>query len=163
VNYTPAPPLPTEHRLARLQTWLALTIAWFAAHVLALVAPNAAANELARLGRWTRLLIIVRALKRTSLPRTSNRPRCYDNHSRVRRLTDRRMAGAGLRRALKARSPQARARALYAALTYADAWIARLARRFTRRFTKLRRVRHRALTAPALCAACAMRDFADTS
>jgi hypothetical protein len=68
LNYTPPPPLPSETRLARLTTWLALTVTWFAAHVLALFAPHQATRQLKRYARWSRIVLIVCAMKRMRFP-----------------------------------------------------------------------------------------------
>jgi hypothetical protein len=136
LNYIPPPPLPSETRLARLTTWLALTVTWFAAHVLALFAPHQATSQLKKYARWSAIVLIVCAMKRMRFPRPAHR-----NHrpgARKRDLSMRRLGGAELRQALRAGTPAARARAIYAILTNPERCLARLVRRMQRRFTKLR-------------------------
>ncbi len=142
MNYAPPPPLPSATRLARLTLWLALTTAWFAAHVLALFAPDAAKRRLAKYARWGQCVLIVRAMRRTPGLNVKWRKHTL---TRARCLTLRRMGGGALRRAFSGRSPAERARAIYAILTDPERWIAHVVRRLARRFSKLR-----ALPRPAL-------------
>jgi hypothetical protein len=137
VNYTPRPPLPSDQRISRLSLWLHLTVAWFAAHVLALFAPHQAARELKRYARYARFLLMIRTLKQTPWPRRRRRA-CTPGH--IRHMTWRRIAGGVLRRALHTGSLRDRANAIYAAMTAPERWLAHIARRLKRRFTKLRRL-----------------------
>ncbi len=99
-------------------------------------------------------MLILCAMKRMRFPKPAHR-----NHRagvRKRDLSLRRVGGAALRRALRANTPAARARAIYAILTNPEVCIARLMRRMQRRFTKLRvlpRVADNAFVADAICVA----------
>lgn len=117
--------------------WLNLTLVWFAANVVALFAPHEAANELKRYARYALILLAVRALKRVALRKGHRRAFSAD---RFRRFTCRRTVGSALRRALRTGSLHERAGAIYAAMTAPERWIARIAARLKRRFTKLRRL-----------------------
>jgi hypothetical protein len=131
---TAARPSPlNEQRLQRLSLWLALTVAWFVAHVLGAVAPEAAARLLAQHARSARLLLVARAVKRLGFT-AARIPLRIER----RRLTCRAVAGAALRHAFRQRTLAGRARALCAALADAERWIARIVRRLRRGFTKLR-------------------------
>jgi hypothetical protein len=132
-------PRITDERLQRLCLWLALTVAWFAAHVLGAVAPEdplkrAAAVLLAQHGRIARNLLALRAVRRIGFkaPRRTSVP--VD----IRRLTARGVAGVALRRALRRHTLAGRTRALCALLAESERWIAHIARRLKRGFTKLR-------------------------
>jgi hypothetical protein len=155
--------LPPERRVQRLQKWLALWLAWFTAHALAVIAPELAARTLFDLFRHVRGLLLVRALYRVRPPRRPHRPRCYDPDWVVRRLTVRSMTGMALKRALRGRTAQQQCRALCNALANADRWVAHIARRLARRFTKLRRPRHPVFHAAPLAAAHALLRCADSS
>ncbi|MGD9980833.1 MAG: hypothetical protein AB7H66_05450 [Hyphomonadaceae bacterium] len=158
MNYTPPPPLPSETRLARLVTWLALTVACFAAHVLTLIAPHTAKRQLAKYARWSWIVLVARALKRLRPPRRQRR-RTVHALTPSRYPTLRRIAGVKLRRALRGRTPIERARAIYAVLTNPEPWIAHLMRRICRRLTRLRALPRpaaadeRALALADVCAA----------
>jgi hypothetical protein len=155
--------LPPEHRVQRVQTWLARWLAWFAGHALAIVAPELAARCLADLAHLVRDVLMVRALHRVRPPERPHRPRCYDPHWRVRRLNFRSMAGMRLKRALRADTPAAQCEALCAVLKNAERCIAHIVRRLARRFTKLRRPRYPAPLCAALTAGAAAIACADTS
>ncbi len=132
MKHTHRPVLPTAQRLQRLGLWLALTVAWFAAHVLAHVAPRGARGLLNEYARHARLLLVIRAVKSVAFRRGVV-------HADMRRLTCRAAAGAVLRRALRRGALSQRARALCNALAEPERWIARIAKRLQRGFTKLRR------------------------
>lgn len=136
MNYTPPPPFPSETHIARVATWLTLTVVWFAAHVLALIAPDEAKRYLATFARWANTVIIAKALRRRRDPKTQ--PRRPYPCGRQRRITLRVIGGGALRSALQSRSAAGRAGAIYAILTKPERWIARVMRRIARRFTKLR-------------------------
>jgi hypothetical protein len=133
MKHTPRPRLASEQRLQRLSLWLALTAAWFAAHVLAHLAPRAAGRVLTEYSRDARLLLVIRAVKAAAFRRGAI-------HADMRRLTCRAAAGAALRRALRKGALSQRARAICAALAAPDRWIARIVKRLQRGFTKLRRL-----------------------
>jgi hypothetical protein len=133
MKHTIRPQLPSEQRLRRLSLWLALTIAWFAAHVLAPLAPRAARGVLTDYARNVRLLLVIRAVKAVAFRRGVV-------HADMRRLTCRAVAGPALRRALRKGALSQRARALFTALAAPERWIARIAKRLQRGFTKLRRL-----------------------
>ncbi|MES1158948.1 MAG: hypothetical protein ABUL42_03540 [Terricaulis silvestris] len=133
MKHAPRPPLPSDQRLARLSLWLALTVAWFAANVLARIAPHAAALVLTEHARHARLLLVARAVKAAAFRRGFI-------HAHMRRLTCRGVAGAALRRALRTGALNQRARAIAEALAAPERWIAHIVRRLKRRFTKLRRL-----------------------
>ncbi|MBL8535928.1 MAG: hypothetical protein JNM59_00835 [Hyphomonadaceae bacterium] len=113
-----------------------LTIAWFTAHVLAIVAPETAKREIARYARWATLLIVAQALARVPTPLTYPRPR-HDRRP-PRRLSARGMAGVSIRRALRGPTWVARLGAIRAAIKQPERMIARVMRRLRIRFTKLR-------------------------
>jgi hypothetical protein len=123
----------SEQRLQRLSLWLALTIAWFAAHVLGAIAPQMAARLLNQHAHSARLLLVARAVKRIGFT-AQHMP------SRVerRRLTCRGVAGVLMRSALRRGTLSDRAQALCTALAEAERWIGYIARRLQRGFTKLR-------------------------
>jgi hypothetical protein len=133
MKHTPRPRLASEQRLRRLSLWLALTIAWFAAHVLAHLAPRAAGRVLTEHARHARLLLVIRAAKAAAFRRGAI-------HADMRRLTCRAVAGAALRRALRNGALSQRARAICAALAAPDRWVAQIVKRLQRGFTKLRRL-----------------------
>jgi hypothetical protein len=133
MNHTPRPPALSDQRIARLSLWLALTIAWFAAHVLARLAPRAAAEILSEHARHARLLLVARAVKAAAFRRGVI-------HADMRRLTCRAVAGAALRRALRTGPHARRARALCDALAAPERWLAHIVRRLRRGFTKLVRL-----------------------
>lgn len=133
MKHTPCPPLPSDQRLARLSLWLALTVAWFAANVLARIAPHASARVLTEHARHARLLLVTRAVKAAAFRRGLI-------HADMRRLTCRSVAGAALRRALRTGALSQRACAIAEALAAPERWIAYIARLLKRRFTKLRRL-----------------------
>jgi hypothetical protein len=133
MKHTIRPLLPSAQRLQRLSLWLALTIAWFAAHVLAHVAPRAAKGVLSQYARNARLLLVIRAVKAVAFRRGAM-------HADMRRLTCRAAAGGVLRRALRKGALNQRVRALHAALAAPERWIAQIAKRLRRGFTKLRRL-----------------------
>jgi hypothetical protein len=115
--------------------WLALTIAWFAGCVLALAAPQTARRMLAKYARWAAVILVLRAMRRVSGARAW--PRTLDPRKRCRPASIRRLAGAALRRALRAPTPEHRARVIWALLKAPEYWTARLARRLLKRLTKL--------------------------
>ncbi len=133
MKHTTRPRLPSEQRIQRLSLWLALTIAWFAAHVLAHLAPRAARGVLMEYARHARLLLLIRAVRAVSFRRGAM-------HADMRRLTCRAVFGGALRRALRKGALRDRIRALCAALAAPERWIAHIARRLQRGFTKLRRL-----------------------
>jgi len=140
MNYNPTNALPSEHQFKRLQKWLTLTLVWFVAHVLATIAPAMAARCLADARRNARNLLLVRAFYHA--PRERVRwPEGYDPRERVEDVAPRQMAGLAFAQALSARGALAQCRALYAVLQNADVWIARIARRLRRGFTRLHRRR----------------------
>jgi hypothetical protein len=127
--------------MSRLQRWLTLLLVWFVAHVAA-IAPRLARCWVQRARRRALLLLQIRAvmLIAPTLGPPSTLKRCYDPRSRRAELDGRRVAGAFLRRALRRSGPADTARAIYRALTEdAARWIAHIARRLRRCFTKLRR------------------------
>jgi hypothetical protein len=119
-----------------LSLWLTLTIAWFAAHVLAHVAPQAAARMLTQYARDAGVLLVVRALKQI-IPPAARRSHLPQD---IRRLTCRAVAGARLRRALHTGTLIERARAIADAVTNPERWVAHIVRRMQRRFTRMRRL-----------------------
>jgi hypothetical protein len=119
----------SEQRLERLSLWLALSVAWFAAHVLARLAPEAAARIVDEYARHARLLLVARALRRAPLRRLPGR-------AGVRRLTCRAVAGGALRRALNAGPHRRRVHEICAVLASPERWVARIVRRLRRGFTK---------------------------
>ncbi|MES1158535.1 MAG: hypothetical protein ABUL42_01440 [Terricaulis silvestris] len=133
MNEAPRPQSVSAQRLSRLSLWLRLTVSWFAAHVLALAAPQAAACFLAKHARDTRMLLVSRAVKAARFRRggviTAD----------MRRLTSRGVAGVKLRRALHTGTFSQRARAICDALAAPDRWIAYIVKRLRRGFTKLQR------------------------
>jgi hypothetical protein len=133
MKHAPCPPLPSDQRLARLSLWLALTVAWFAAHVLAWIAPHAAVRILTDHARHARLLLVTRAVKAAAFRRGFI-------HADMRRLACRSVAGAALRRGLRTGALSQRARAIGEALAAPERWIAYIVRRLKRRFTKLGRL-----------------------
>lgn len=147
----------TDQRLQRLTLWLALTVVWFASHVLAQVAPHAAARLLKQHAQTARLLLVARAVKRIGF-----RAPCRGViPMEARPYTCRRVAGAVLRRALRKG-----ASALCAVLAESERWIARIARSLRRGFTKLRRLprpRPGDLPTFALALIAPLRAAADTS
>jgi hypothetical protein len=124
--------LLNEQRLQRLSLWLALTVAWFVAHVLGRVAPHAAARILAQHARDARMLLVARAVTRVGIKR-----RRLPARIKGRRLSIRGVAGSALRRAFHQGPLEDRARALCAVFAEAERWIARIARRLKRGFAKL--------------------------
>lgn len=156
-------PIASEHRLKRLQVWLAHWLAWIAAHALSLVAPEFAERCLSDFALAVRDVVVARALRRVRAPRPPHRPRCYDPLWRVRRVSARVIAGMRLKRALSGRTPAQRCQALRAVLRAAEHWVAHIARRLKRRFTKLRTPRHPAQPCAPLSAGAPVVAFADTS
>gem|GEM_PF-3601450 len=136
MKYTPPPPLPSGQRITRATTWLTLTIVWFTAHILALVAPNKARLQLAAYGRAVQWIFIAKALRQA--PALRAQPRSPHNFARTRTITLRRMTGSVLRRALRGHTAAERARAIYGALTNPNRPVAHMKRRLARRLTKLR-------------------------
>ncbi|PZO52371.1 MAG: hypothetical protein DCF16_09600 [Alphaproteobacteria bacterium] len=154
------PPLPSEHKLTRLQTWTKLTLLWAVAHVLGVIAPDIARGFLARMKRNASVLLIARAILRMRMPLHS--PRAHVHLLGPRRdVTNRRILGAAFRRAIRARGLVAQARALAAILDNAEAWIARIARRRLSRL--IRRPRMRQAAPLHVVAIAAARTFANTS
>jgi hypothetical protein len=149
MKHTLRPRLVSEQRLTRLSLWLALTVAWFAAHVLARLAPAAAARVLAGHARHARLLLVTRAARAVAFRRGAI-------HADMRRLTCRGAAGGALRRALRKGAPSERVRAIGNALAAPERWVAKIAKRLQRGFTKLRR-----LPAPRRTRACAHSALLD--
>jgi hypothetical protein len=133
MKHTPRPRLVSELSLQRLSLWLALTVAWFAAHVLAHLAPRAAGRVLTEHARNARLLLVIRAVKAAAFRRSGI-------HADMRRLTGRAAAGAALRRALRKGPLSQRARTICTALAAPDRWVAQIVKRLQRGFTKLRRL-----------------------
>jgi hypothetical protein len=131
---TARPSRISDQRLQRLSLWLALTVAWFAAHVLGRIAPQAAARMLTQHAHGARILLTLRAVRRIGFKARRRGALPID----MRRLTSRGAAGAALRRALRKGTPSARAGALCAVLANAERWIAHIAHRLERGFTKLR-------------------------
>ncbi|HWA22198.1 MAG TPA: hypothetical protein VG735_07380 [Caulobacterales bacterium] len=133
MNETPRPHLVSAQRLLRLSLWLRLTVSWFAAQVLALTAPRAAACFLEKYARDARMLLVLRAVKAAGFRRggviTAD----------MRRLTGRGVAGVKLRRALRTGTFSQRACAICDALAAPDRWIAYIVKRLQRGFTKLQR------------------------
>jgi hypothetical protein len=127
------PLLLSEQRLQRLSLWLALSVAWFAAHVVARLAPRAAERMLTDYARHARLLLVIGAVRAAGFRRGAL-------HGDMRRLLGRAVAGAALRRALRTGSLSQRARAICAALAAPERWVAHIAKRLQRGFTKLRRL-----------------------
>ncbi|HWA21545.1 MAG TPA: hypothetical protein VG735_04010, partial [Caulobacterales bacterium] len=127
------PLLLSEQRLQRLSLWLALSVAWFAAHVIAHLAPCAAERMLTGYARHARLLLVVRAVRAAGFRRGAI-------HADMRRLLGRAVAGAALRRAWRAGPLSQRAGAICAALAAPERWVAHIAKRLQRGFTKLRRL-----------------------
>ncbi len=112
----------TDARLQRLCLWLALTIAWFAAHVLGAIGPDdplkrAAAQMLRQHGRNARNLLALRAVRRIGF----KAPRRGATPIDIRRLTARGAVGVALRRALRGQTLAGRARALCALLPIQNA------------------------------------------
>jgi hypothetical protein len=133
MNVAPRPHLVSAQRLLRLSLWLRLTVSWFAAHVLALTAPQAAACILAKHARDTRMLLVLRAVKAAGFRRRGVIT------ADMRRLTGRGVAGVKLRRELRTGTFSQRARAICDALAAPDRWIAYIVKRLRRGFTKLQR------------------------
>jgi hypothetical protein len=129
-----ATPRVTDQRLQRLCLWLALMAARFAAHVLGAVAPQMAALLLKEYERGACNVLILRAVRRAGIkaPCRGSVP------VEMRRLRSRGVVGAALRRALRRKTLADRARALCTLLADADRWIALIARRLKRGFTKRR-------------------------
>jgi hypothetical protein len=123
-----------RRRVSRVSLWLCLTVTWFAAQVMARVAPSAARKVLTEYAYIARSLLVARALTHLDL-----RKRTVCVRGAIRRLTIRAVAGPALRRALRRGTLHARANAICAALASPERWIQRIARRLRRRFTKLRR------------------------
>lgn len=113
-------------RLSRLSLWLCLTVVWFAAHVLARLAPSAASRMLTQYARTARLLLVARTLSQTVFRMRQH------GRAELRRLTVRCAGGAALRRALRRGSLAERAEAICAALAAPEPWIAYTARRLRR-------------------------------
>jgi len=156
------PPLPSAHKLTRLQTWTKLTLLWAVAHVLGVIAPEIARGFLARMKRNASVLLIARALLLLRMRMPPHGPRAHVHLLRPRRdVTNRRILGAAFRRAIRARGLIAQARALAAILDNAEAWIARIARRRLSRLARCPRARGAApLDVAAIAAA---PQFANTS
>lgn len=137
--------LVTAKRLSRLSLWLCLTVTWFAAHVLAHLAPHASHRALNHYASVARLLLVASALQQNA-PSSRRRLR----PAAARRLSIRRAAGPALRRTLRQGSFAQRAGAICAALAAPERWLAAITRRLRRGFTKLgrlptpRRMRERA-------------------
>lgn len=122
----------SDQRLRRLSLWLALTVAWFAAHVLAHVAPREARRMLNEHAWGVRVLLLACAVRRVGL-----RQRVRTSiPMRLRRITCRNVVGPALRRALRRGALAARARLIGAILATPERWIAHIARRLKRGFTK---------------------------
>jgi hypothetical protein len=128
--------LPTEHRLRRLQTWLGALLARAGVHVLDKVAPSLVADWLKLQRKRATILLVVRAMKRFTVPPRSER---IFHRRIVHRVTIRRMAGSAFRRALKARTLSGQLAAIQCALANAERWIAALLRRFAQLFSRLLR------------------------
>ena len=128
---SPRPSRLTDQRLQRLSLWLALTIAWFAAHVLNTLAPKAAARLSSQHAHYARMLLVLHAVRRLAFTAPRRGPIPID----ARNYTTRRVAGAALRRALR-QGP----RALCAILAAPERWVALVVRRLARGLTKLRRL-----------------------
>jgi hypothetical protein len=126
----------TDQRLSRLSLWLCLTVMWFAANVLARLAPHAAERALAAYAHAARTLLVARALKQTALCQRAP----AISRIKTRNLTVRRVVGSTVRRALRGGSLAERARRICALLAAPERWIAAISRRLRRRFTKLRRL-----------------------
>jgi hypothetical protein len=147
----------SDQRLQRLCLWLALTVARFAAHVLGAVAPQMAARMLAGHSHAARNLLILRAIRCVGIKPPKVAFWRGSSPVEMRRIMSRGVGGPALRRALRGRTRADRANALCTVLADAERWIARIARRLKRGFTKLRclpkpcRVRLRT-DAPALLA-----------
>lgn len=125
-----------SQRLERLSLWLCLALARFMIHALSHVAPRVARQTLRHFAHAARLVLVARALRTTKLAK----PRGADPTARKRRLTCRGVAGAQIRRALRANTPEARARAIADMLAAPERWIGLIARRLRKGFTKMRRL-----------------------
>lgn len=163
MNYTPAENLPSEHSLKRLQKWMMLTLIWFAAHVLAVMAPATAARWLREMRHNLRAVMLVRAFHRAPDPPLASHPGCYDRAWVTDTIRLRGMAGYKFMRALSGRGALEQSRALYAVLADAERWIDHLVRRLRRGFTRLVRPRGVAHAAPQLAAAHVSLCAADSS
>ena len=163
MNYTPAEPLPSELCLQRLQQWMMLTLVRFAVHLLAVIAPDVAARCIAEMRGRLCTVMLVRAFRLVREPRPLGRADCDDRAWTLRDLRVRGMAGFVFMRALAGRGALEQSRALYAVLADADRWVAHLARRIARGFTKLRQPRHRSLRAPPPTPAHALPRCTDSS
>lgn len=147
MKQAPALPLPSDYRLARLQKWMALSLVWFAAHVISAIAPDAARAWLTRLRQHTRLLLLAQALKQVRLPTQDGRVRCYDPQSARLDFSVRAMIGLEVNRALRGHGLRDQARVLHEALTNPAPLVARIMQRLERRFTRRRRMRRTAFRA----------------
>ncbi|MES1202834.1 MAG: hypothetical protein ABUS57_15465 [Pseudomonadota bacterium] len=116
MNEAPRPQSVSAQRLLRLSLWLRLTVSWFAAHVLALTAPQTAARFLAKHARDARMLLVSRAVKAAGFRRGGVIA------ADMRRLTGRGVAGVKLRRALRTGTFSQRAHAICDALAAPDCW-----------------------------------------
>jgi hypothetical protein len=147
-------PFPSNHRLARLTTWLVLWLARFVA-VFEAIAPREAERLLVSAQHLARTLLVVRTLRRLPTRKPTRRKRGARNPMNLRIA-----AGGAWRRALRGRSMAERCAALQRVLADIETWITRTLRRFKRRFTRLFNRRYRTqdemLRAAPLCViACA--------
>jgi hypothetical protein len=126
----------TTQRFSRLSLWLCLTIMRFAARALAPLGPHAARRALSAHARTLRLLLVAGAL--THIVRGAHSP--APHHVATRGLTVRRVVGSVLRRAMRRGTLGEHAKALCSVLAAPARWIAAIARRLRRQFTKLRSV-----------------------
>lgn len=135
--------VPSEHRLARLTTWLMLWIAKAAA-VLGLLAPTEARAWLAARTRETLTILVLRAIRRVPAParrRGYRRAAPPGAAMRLKECTLRAVVGRTLRHAVRGRSLAAKIEALRLLLRDAPRVIAAIERRLRRGFTKLRTLR----------------------
>lgn len=163
MNYTPAEDLPSEHSLKRLQKWMMLTLIWFAAHVLAVMAPATAARWLREMRHNLSVVMLVRAFHQAPEPAFAPHPGCYDRAWMTNMISLRGMAGIRFTRALSGRGALDQSRALYAVLADAERWIDHLVRRLRRGFTRLIRPQRVMMAAPQLAAAHVALRAADSS
>ncbi len=158
---SPTPPL-SSHRLARLNTWARLWLAWFVWVFLAHFGPDPsqrqARRQLDHAASVVGQMIFLLAAARVRLP-----PRQNHRHGRLKQSgLMRALIGASLRRALKGKDAHSRLAAILVIMRDAGQHSAKLARRLARGLSRLRVIvpapEHAPLFATAPCARAACAD-----
>lgn len=142
----PTEPFKPVHRLARLNAWARLWLAWFAGLFAAWCSAGGRMNarELDRLARGVGRLIVINAAARFVRP-----PRSSHRHGRLKRAQWSTVLGSAIRRAMRGKDAPTRLVAILSVMRDLDLYVERVLKRLPRGLTRLRVI----LPAPQAAAA----------